>query len=299
LIHSDISYPKEFVSDQSLVLFSAAVQCFTQFSSLNEYIQVCSYLVTGVIPSDSYWLPRRFTRIVVVHFIKLVCKWAPLKLLSKRVQEIIILSIGLILKNQSLQEIQKILLSLFIVINNETNGEDTETASTTPCEKEKKKLIQAISTGFVDFQGQFDEITNIIESENEECILLLQEYEKENKGLKSFSNPFQTWAENIYKENLTYIREGLRTNAMFALNLGRSILKCMKLLPLWCGLMIPIFGHGETISSSAAVESSIKKLKTVTFKHIELPVNIEEFIKNHVISLRGASLIRSSANSHL
>jgi len=101
--------------------------------------------------------------------------------------------IGLILKNQSSQEIQKILLSLFIVINNETNGENTETKSTTPCEKEKKKLIQAISTGFVDFQEQFDEITNIIESENEECILLVQEYEKKNKGLKLFSNPFQTW----------------------------------------------------------------------------------------------------------
>lgn len=298
LIHSDVPSPKEFVSDQSLALLSAAVQCFTQFSSLKDYIQSCSDLVTGIVPSDSYWLPRFFIRTDVAHFIKLVCKWAPLRLLAKRVREIIIRTIGLILKSQSLQEIRKILLSLFIVINNETDGDDMETGSMTPCERKKTKLIQAVSTGFVDFQGQFDEITNL-ESDNEDCPLLVHEYEVDNEGLESFGNPFQTWAENIYKESLTYVREGVGINAMFAPNLVPSILKCMKLVPLWSGLMIPIFGYGETISSSAAVESSFKKLKTVTFKHIDLPVNIEEFIENHVISLRGASLIRSSTNSYL
>jgi len=133
------------------------------------------------------------------------------------------------------------------VINNETDGEDTETGSMTPCEKEKTKLIQAVSIGFVDFQGQFDEITNLADSENEECPLLVQEFETENEGLESFDNPFQTWAENIYKESLTYIREGVGINAMFAPNLVPSILKCMKLVPLWSGLMTPIFGYGEAI----------------------------------------------------
>jgi len=150
----------------------------------------------------------------------------------------------------------------------------------------------------VDFEGRFDEITNLEESENENCPLAY-EYEKENEGLESLNNPFQTWAENIYKESLTYIREGVGINAMFAPNLVPNILKCIKLLPLWSGLMIPIFGYGEVISSSAAVESSFKKLKTVTFKNTDLPVNIEQFLENHIMSLRGASLIRSSANSHL
>jgi len=99
LIRCDIPSPKEFVSDQSLALLSAAVQCFTQFSSLKDYIQICSDLVTGIVPSDSYWLPRCFIRTDVAHFIKLVCKWAPLKLLAKRVREIIIRSIGVILKS--------------------------------------------------------------------------------------------------------------------------------------------------------------------------------------------------------
>jgi len=111
------------------------------------------------------------------------------------------------------------------------------------------------------------------------------------------NNPFQTWAENIYKESLTYIRERVGINAMLAPNLVPNILKCIKLLPLWSGLMIPILECGEVISSSAAVESSFKKLKT--FKNTDLPVNIEQFLENHIMSLCGASLIRPLANSHL
>lgn len=81
----------------------------------------------------------------------------------------------MILKSQTLLKIRKILLILFIIINNETNGDDIESRCTTPCEK--NKLIQTISTEFVDLQGRFDEITTLPESVNEECILFIQEYE--------------------------------------------------------------------------------------------------------------------------
>ncbi|CAI6373894.1 unnamed protein product [Macrosiphum euphorbiae] len=60
--------------------------------------------------------------------------------------------------------------------------------------------------------------------------------------------------------------------------------------------MIPIFNYGEQICSSAAVESSFKKLKTVTMKNVVLPTNIEIFLENHVMSLKGASLIRIAKN---
>lgn len=62
--------------------------------------------------------------------------------------------------------------------------------------------------------------------------------------------------------------------------------------------MIPIFGHGEEVASSAAVESSFKKLKCVTLKNIPLPTDIVTFLENHVLSLKGASLIRSAVNNN-
>lgn len=60
--------------------------------------------------------------------------------------------------------------------------------------------------------------------------------------------------------------------------------------------MVPIFGYGEEFSSSAAVESSFKKQKTVTMKHINLPTTLELFLENHITSLNCSSLIRSAHN---
>lgn len=83
---------------------------------------------------------------------------------------------------------------------------------------------------------------------------------------------------------------------MYLPTLVSPIIKCIKLLPLWSGVMVPVFGYGEEISSSAAIESSFRKLKTITFKHISLPTSIEEFLENHISSNRGASLIHSATN---
>jgi hypothetical protein len=55
--------------------------------------------------------------------------------------------------------------------------------------------------------------------------------------------------------------------------------------------MIPIFGYGDEIASSATVESSFKKLKNLTFQNIELPTNLEVFLENHISSLRGTSIL--------
>lgn len=92
------------------------------------------------------------------------------------------------------------------------------------------------------------------------------------------------------------IHEGLGINAMYLPTLVPLIIKSMKLLPLWSGIMVPVFGYGEDICSSAAVESSFKKLKTITCKNISLPTNIEEFLEIHISSNRGASLINSTTH---
>ncbi|KAF0698454.1 Uncharacterized protein FWK35_00033558 [Aphis craccivora] len=81
------------------------------------------------------------------------------------------------------------------------------------------------------------------------------------------------------------IKEGTGINPLYLPNLVPLLIKCTKLLPLWSGVMVPIFGYGEEVSSSAAVESSFKKLKTVTLKHVDLPTNIEKFLENHTYNV--------------
>lgn len=83
---------------------------------------------------------------------------------------------------------------------------------------------------------------------------------------------------------------------MFIPTLVPILIKITKLLPLWSGIMIPIFGYGDDVSSSSAVESSYRKLKTVTFKHVSLPTDIEQYSETYISSLKGATLIRSARN---
>jgi len=54
--------------------------------------------------------------------------------------------------------------------------------------------------------------------------------------------------------------------------------------------MVSVFGYGSETAISAAIESSFKKLKNLKFKFITLPVSIEEFLEQHISSLRGVLL---------
>jgi len=172
------------------------------------------------LASNSRWLPNFF-----MNFIKLVSKWTPLKTAPRRVREIIIRVIGIILKSQSLVFIESIIMSLFIVITNETDGTDLISFEDTPCKQHKKNFIQAVST-----ELHLEEILALKETGDDQIINMDLEYQC-----------------NVFTCNVPFI------------------LKCTKLLPLWSGLMVPFFGYGELTTSSAAVESSFKKLKHVTY----------------------------------
>lgn len=286
----NVTQPKQTVSDQSLALLSAITQCFTQYSSLESYIKVCSDIISNVLPVNSYWMPRCFIRVDVAHFIKLVCKWPPLKLLTRRVRELILRSIGLLVKSQDIKQVHTLLLSLFTVITNETDGDKLSSNINTQCEIHKKILITATATGITDIHKLSEKI--MAEIQNEENI----EIQHDDEQFYEFDdiNPFKAWAEEIYEKSKDNIEEGNSINAMYVPSLVPHILKIMKFLPLWSGIMVPIFGYGESVSSSAAVESNFQKLKNVTFKHISLPTDAETFIENHILSLRGTALIRST-----
>jgi len=83
---SGVPPPKETCCDMSLALLSAIVCSFTQYSSLNEYINVCSLFIFEYNSHHSFWLAKCYIRIDVSHFVKNVTKWSPFKTVSKRVK---------------------------------------------------------------------------------------------------------------------------------------------------------------------------------------------------------------------
>lgn len=87
----------------------------------------------------------------VAHFIKLAARWTPLKTIPRRAREVILQTIGLMIKCKTLKDVESILFSLFVVVTNETDGYDEITKLETPCEKHKRKLIEYTSTGKKEF----------------------------------------------------------------------------------------------------------------------------------------------------
>ncbi|CAI6373556.1 unnamed protein product [Macrosiphum euphorbiae] len=288
------------VKTNSIFLYEAVIYLFqnkqcviTQYSTLQDYVRACASLLHGDVPLKSHWVPRCFVRVDIAHFIKTISKWIPLKSVARRVREVILRAMGFLIQSQSLIEMRSIFLSLFVVFTNETDGTDIH-GEDTPCEKHRQNLISATSLGFIDFQTQFDELIAMIECEDDARQIIEDEYERQNEGLELFENPFESWTNEIYNESKMLIKEGTGINPLYLPNLVPHLIKCTKLLPLWSGVMVPIFGYGEEVSSSAAVESSFKKLKTVTLKHVDLPTNLERFLENHIMSLKSSSMLRAA-----
>jgi len=118
----DVLKPKERVCDNSLALLSALAQNFPQYSSLQDYIRACTDLLTGRIVAEVQWIPRCYIRIDIAHFFKNAYKWTSLKSTPRRVREVVLRAVGLLIKSQSITEIRSMILSLFVVLTNETDG---------------------------------------------------------------------------------------------------------------------------------------------------------------------------------
>jgi len=61
-LNCNVQPPKETVTDMSLALLSAITQCFTQYSSLRTYIQICADIVIKGLPlQEPNYLPKYLT----------------------------------------------------------------------------------------------------------------------------------------------------------------------------------------------------------------------------------------------
>jgi len=270
----NVPKPKKVACDQSLALLSSIVRTFTQYSSLNSYIHACADIITNKIPKDSRWLRQCYVKLDVAHFMKLASQWPDLKLLNRRVREIILRTIGTLIKCEDLEDVYSLFLSLLITISNETNGVIRNTDIETSCQKHYMRLINTASTGTIELDQQLDTIIDYVDTEN----TCLDGHDNDDQ-LESLNdvNPFQALAETVFNESKRHVQEGVSINPLYAPKIVPHLIKMMKFLPLWSGIMVPFFGYGERVSSSAAVESSFHKLKNVTLKHVSLPTDIDFF----------------------
>jgi len=108
-------------------------------------------MLTKELNSNSHLVPWCFVRNNVEHFLKICTKRTPLKTVLRRVREIILRVIGLLIKCKSTIEAQSLVHTWIVVLVIETNVID-ENGQETPCTLNSKILVDATCTGFVLFE---------------------------------------------------------------------------------------------------------------------------------------------------
>lgn len=104
-----IKAPKMVISDQSLAIMPALVQSFTQYKSLQEYLEVCFKFAVNKNENKNK-IPSCYIRNDINHFFSLIAKWNPLKQCKfTRTKQLFIRSMTLLIYCTSMKEAKKIL----------------------------------------------------------------------------------------------------------------------------------------------------------------------------------------------
>ncbi|KAF0745883.1 Uncharacterized protein FWK35_00022377 [Aphis craccivora] len=242
-----------------------------------------------------FWIPKCYIRIDVSHFVKNLTKWLPFKTVSKRVKEIYLRVLCLIIKIQRLSEIKSLLLSIFVVASNETSGGNVETGIETPCSKHKNKLIEVPSGSFTSYTNEFQDIISASEIVDKSTDDIIQQDDDVLNGIEDSANSFKSWVDSIHTDSINYKEEGTDLKP-FALLYDNDIEKCTSSIsedpidnsdnyPMVNGVYTfpkPVYDNSDGSNSNQSLNSAyVLQNNTLTQHNDELhiqeqPINLKK-----------------------
>lgn len=80
-------------------------------------------------------------------------------------------------------------------------------------------------------------------------------------------------------------------SAYYKPNLAKKLLELCRSLPIWSAIMNKPFSYGNSTESSASSEYMFNDLKNRIFKHETLPMTVDLFLPQHIISINGSTKI--------
>jgi len=300
-LHNKLMCPKVCVTDLSLALQMACVKSFTQYSSLDMYLRVCSAFLMN--NHTTYEVPFCMLRADIAHVMHIFSKWTKVKEIRlKRVKGFYMHCLALLVKSTDYRDVKVLLHHIFTTALNTYEGENTISGDILDCEVSKTYLKRLIS-GHATEHPEWEDIVE--ERESDALSLDIVEEESIDKGdeqmmkRKKDENFFHE-IEAIFrqcKENSEAIREGTRDNSYYNPKLAEKICAFCTHLPIWSAIMIQYFGYGGETESSATSESLFKELKRDAFQHEKLPLRLDNFLLTHINFLNGASVLLGSAKN--
>lgn len=136
--------PKTVVCDMSLALMSASVQSFTEFNTLNDYLNHCSLIIENEV---AFVKPKCYLRNDIAHTVKLISlitQYRSLGNVLKGTKSFFVRAICLVIQETNLMRMEELLENIFNVALYETEGNSPD-GQELPSEKSKKILQDQIS----------------------------------------------------------------------------------------------------------------------------------------------------------
>jgi len=262
-IRSGAPCPREVVCDANRALLTAAVRCFTEYLTVEEYSDACK----------ENNLPVCYIRIDVAHFMKTYANF--LKNARPRIKTFYLSLLGQLILCRNIHTAEAILKGILIIVRSETEG-TTRTNEETMCETYKIKMKNLLISSKEEIPMDDD----LLQSDN-------MNIEKEN--LYSSNNKWSQWVKDIDHEIQEKIsdNEGNRENAHYMPAFADCLLKDIKLIPMWSCICRDKFGYGRIPASSASVESDFNIMKNNFLKTEQIPTRADDFVMKHIKFISG------------
>lgn len=276
---SGAAVPSEAVSDFSLALLGGLVKAFTTFPDLKSYINQCFGVLQG---KESNTLPPCYIRVDVAHCVKLISRWECLRKKSNRVREFYLRAMGQLVQITSLDEARQLISQIAVVALSESEGMDEQgmPVSSETCKLAIKDLIAKGSSA----------------EEKETKDPMASGEDEKMSQMKECQTDAQRWASEICEESRCLASsDGDRDNLHFLPDLVPHLIRMAAYLPLWTAVMVPHFKSVHITASSANVEAEFKNLKKGLFKHDNMPLRVDRFVRRHLDHIEGQMKL-SSAN---
>jgi len=278
----NVKPPKVVISDQSLALISGLVQAFTQYSSLDRYMNACFSLV---VKNEDIEIPLCYIRNDINHFIYLMTQWGPIKnSIYPSKKQIITRTMGLLVLCTLIKDAEKILEALFNIILSKFDGNIEGTNTWTPCYKAKRYLQSLVTTSVIDLV-ESDEYN---EQDPNNTTTSIDEYNNDDENTSNTNTTFKDWAQSIADKSRSKVKDvqGISDNAQYLLALEPIIIRTFKLSPCWSAIMRQHFGFGEETASSSRIECNFNHIKNRVFKNSHLPLRVDSFVEELILYYR-------------
>jgi len=217
-----VPIPQETTCDYSKALLGAISRAFCNGITLNDYIEKCF----NILYSKSNILPTCYIRIDITHLVKLVCRWKCLTgTKNYRLKEFYVRCVMLLIRDNSLEEFENILLDILTVSISQTEGEQIGSTKKCPSEEARIRLLNNIRGTTINANNMSNDIldnTILVSDNSDEEIDSFDTRVQEDSKINEFLNGIKS--KSIYYS----LMEGDRISPYYLPEFTKNLLRICK-----------------------------------------------------------------------